>query len=102
MSPRLSLEPLAQIMLARPGRISLECPEQLVAELLIERARLKIERIEACVGAATRSRQVLGRFHKSLAKSLTAHTVVHPKLGNVQPAPTRVTKDAADDGAICI
>ena len=94
---RLRSESLPQIVLAGSGRISFEGTEKLVAQFLIEWARLIIERVEAHIGAATRSRQVLGGSHEPGAESLSAGAFVDPQLGDVEPAPTRVTEDAADD-----
>ena len=96
---RLRSESLPQIVLAGAGRIPFEGPEKLVAEFLVEWARLIIERVEAYIGAATRSRQVLRGRHEPGGESLASDAFVDPKLGDVQPAPTRVTKDAADDRA---
>ena len=94
---RLRSESLPQIVLAGARRIPFEGPEKLVAEFLVEWARLIIERVEAYIGAPMRSRQVLCRLHEPGAESLASDAFVDPKLGDVQPAPTRVTKDAADD-----
>src|ERR1700694_4413499 len=96
---RLRSESLPQIVLAGARRIPFERAKKLVAEFLVERARLIIERVEAYIGAASRSRQILRCSHEPGAESLSAGALVDPELGDVKTAPTRMAKDAAEDRA---
>ena len=80
-------------------RILVLRPEHDVALTLVERPRLKIERIEERASAASCPRGGLGRSKKTPSETLPAERRVDPEQVDEQPLPGRVPVKTADETA---
>lgn len=89
----------SEVKLPVPRRIALQHPELDVAQLLVEGERLVLEGVQVDAKAVVPARIVLNGGHDASADALTAELVRQPELRNVDPAPSDVAEQAADDSA---
>src|SRR4030088_2874636 len=80
------------MILSVTRRIAVERTEQGVAELLVEGARLILERVEIRADTSARPRMCLRRLHERGALTGATMCLVDPQPGDVQPAPADVAQ----------
>ena len=73
-----------------------------IAQLLVERERLVLERVEVGAETALLPRVVLGQFHELRPELLPAQLIGEPELRDVQPPPLDLAEQAAEDAVVSI